>query len=114
MKQADVARAEFTDVVTAPTPMKLAPVILKGVTFYQFYCPACQCLHMFEVRSDGCQPTWRFDGDMEAPTFTPALKNHVRGCHLTLENGVIHYLPSSLHEYRNMRVMLPALGHDEL
>lgn len=96
-----------------PGTMRLCPVVLKGVTFFFFSCPACRCNHVFEVRNDGGQPTWRFNGDLEFPTFTPALRNGTRGCHLSLQDGVIHYLPSSLHEYRGMRMMLPVFTEQD-
>ena len=32
-----------------------------------FFCPACLGLHYFDKR-------WTFDGNMEAPTFTPSLR----------------------------------------
>jgi hypothetical protein len=31
-----------------------------------FYCPGCKCNHAFDKR-------WTFDGNMEAPTFSPSL-----------------------------------------
>lgn len=31
-----------------------------------FYCPGCKCSHGFDSR-------WTFDGNMEAPTFSPSL-----------------------------------------
>jgi hypothetical protein len=33
---------------------------------WTFYCPACRENHIFDER-------WAFDGNMEAPTFTPSL-----------------------------------------
>ena len=34
---------------------------------YIFFCPACKEGHFFDSR-------WTFDGNMEAPTFTPSLR----------------------------------------
>lgn len=33
---------------------------------FQFWCPGCRMLHQFG-------DTWTFDGNMEAPTFSPSL-----------------------------------------
>lgn len=33
---------------------------------FAFYCPGCKCHHYFDSR-------WDFDGNMDAPTFSPSL-----------------------------------------
>lgn len=76
----------------------------NGVTYYVFWCEGCQETHSFEVRHDGKQPTWTFNGDFDSPTFQPSLK--YPRCHLWLENGVINYCDDCRHRYRSLKVPL--------
>jgi hypothetical protein len=74
---------------------------------YKFWCPSCDEMHRFRtkapnvLRSDNKPwPVWKFDGNMEFPTFTPSLRSFytepdsgamVTLCHLTLTAGKITY-----------------------
>jgi hypothetical protein len=41
------------------------------------WCPGCDSLHPFRIRTvDGALPTWEWDGNLEAPTFSPSLLCH--------------------------------------
>lgn len=41
------------------------------------WCPGCDSLHPFRIRSvDTALPTWTWDGNLEAPTFSPSLLCH--------------------------------------
>lgn len=67
---------------------------------YVFWCPGCQETHSFDVGPD----KWKFNGDMEKPSFFPSLK--YERCHLMLRDGVIQYCGDSRHRYRNRDVPL--------
>ena len=40
---------------------------------YLFHCPGCGYGHRIDVRTDGLRPSWTFDGNLDAPTFSPSL-----------------------------------------
>lgn len=40
-------------------------------SFFLFWCPGCQRGHIYET------PRWKFDGNVEAPTFSPSLLMYV-------------------------------------
>lgn len=76
----------------------IAPVERDGRTVgYMFTCPGCQFSHVAAIANDffpngSC---WSFDGNQEAPTFTPSLKNNwdegedrvPKCCHLNITKG---------------------------
>jgi hypothetical protein len=96
---------------------------------YSFYCPGCCRSHAIQVRTDGGQPSWSFDGDMERPTFTGSiLTSGVRAptdaeaarilagehiaftpvtCHSFVEAGKIRFLDDCTHGLRGQTVALP-------
>lgn len=37
------------------------------------WCPGCDSLHPFRVMATGQEETWEWDGNLEAPTFSPSL-----------------------------------------
>lgn len=51
---------------------------------------------------------WRWNGDAERPTFTPALRHGVR-CHYTLKDGVLQFAPDCDHALAGQSVPLPDL-----
>jgi hypothetical protein len=69
---------------------------------YVFWCPGCEQTHSYDVREDGKQPTWEFNGDMEKPSFTPSLA--YPRCHLFVKNGVIEYCNDCYHHYAGLDV----------
>jgi len=75
-----------------------------------FWCPGCQCGHVFYVGVRG-MPSWTFDENEEAPTFSPSLLNKYgdgRVCHMFLRNGQIQYLSDCTHELAGQTVdMVP-------
>lgn len=90
---------------------------------YQFYCPGCNCLHSYVVASwkdpEGNQHTgWRFDGNLESPTFSPSLlifythpqtKQRVSICHVVLTNGILNFCHDCEHELKGKSVPLPEI-----
>jgi hypothetical protein len=75
---------------------------------YMIYCPACESPHHFDKR-------WTFNGNLEAPTFTPSMlvngnpKFHnptVPRCHSFVTNGQIKYLADCTHGMAGQTVKL--------
>ncbi len=79
---------------------------------YWFWCPGCDTNHRFVVKlAEGDPgPLWSFDGNLEAPTFSPSLLCNsdatpedvalgVHRCHLYLKAGMVQYLGDCTHEY---------------
>lgn len=75
---------------------------------YNFWCPGCQEPHGFIVRSNADRPQWKFDGNLEKPTFSPSLlypDKKIR-CHLFLKAGIIEFLTDCGHELRGQKVVM--------
>lgn len=75
------------------------------------WCPACDTHHLFDSR-------WKFNGDMEKPTFTPSMLSRmgectVKGidydnyrCHSFVTDGKIKYLSDCSHELAGQEIEL--------
>jgi len=82
-----------------------------GIAGYAFYCPGCDHDHVFFVTGS---MTWEFNGDREAPTFSPSLRNtapdHIdpkqRCCHLVLTAGKLHYQSDCTHDLAGQEIDL--------
>lgn len=75
---------------------------------FWFYCPGCKSHHIFDVRNDGQRPNWRFNGNLDKPTFEPSL-HYVGRCHLRLIDGKLHFASDSKHHLAGKVVDLPDL-----
>lgn len=67
---------------------------------YGFYCPGCKCHHSFAIKG---HLSWKFNGDLKKPTFTPSLvvwhtRKPERRCHLFVTDGKIRFLSDCHHE----------------
>lgn len=91
-------------------------------------CPACGCSHVAFVRPmRPGGPTWKFDGNVEKPTFSPSLKHtwgryadpsyegeefdcdHESGiCHYSIEAGRLRFYDDCTHEFAGQTVDMPA------
>ena len=104
---------------------------------YTFQCPGCKDWHEVTVKCSYPGPKWGFNGDMNAPTFTPSLlatsghycpgannlecwctfeeryqkpKPMEAGCyicHSFITNGQIQFLSDCTHELAGQTVPLP-------
>lgn len=95
---------------------------VDGNEWVGHWCPGCACAHLFYVNRSK-RPCWVFDGNLNAPTFSPSMRTFVPAddeektpeqtlCHYVLTAGVINYLPdSSGHELRGS-VSLPPFPSD--
>jgi len=74
------------------------------------WCPACLTVHIIKVRGDGV--CWEWDGDEEAPTFTPSFKvslpqgDIVEICHYVITRGEIYFCSDSTHGFEGQTVPL--------
>lgn len=82
------------------TKLKIRP--MPGGVRYVFWCPGCQETHSYDVKWDGS--AWKFNGDMDKPSFTPSLKYDK--CHLFVKDGVIEYCNDCRHHLNNKDVPL--------
>ena len=69
----------------------------KSVGTWKFYCPACKQNHVYDKR-------WKFNGNVEKPTFTPSLRVMIGDtketlCHLFVTDGKIIYCNDCPHEF---------------
>jgi hypothetical protein len=76
----------------------------KTGKIYVFWCEGCQQTHSYDVREDGGEPTWEFNGDMEKPSFNPSLQ--YGRCHLFLKDGIIEYCRDCYHHLSGQKVPL--------
>lgn len=85
-------------------------------TALMFICPGCVLLgfsglHMLSVNSPQSQPSWGWDGNLEAPTLSPSIltryNDHI--CHSFLRDGVFEFLTDCTHDYAGMSVSIPDL-----
>lgn len=85
---------------------------------YLVKCPGCNELHQIAVvkYNKNGNPTWDFDGNMEAPTFSPSLQvtwNHgpdqvEHVCHSFIRNGQWQFLGDCTHDLAGKTVpMVP-------
>jgi hypothetical protein len=78
---------------------------------HMIFCPACKCGHGFRVATEG-DPHWKFNGDLDKPTFEPSLvcrwkqdgRDHV--CHSIVTNGQIQFLSDCTHALAGQTVAL--------
>lgn len=93
---------------------QVSPFLRRAVDGYTHWCPGCEGPH-------GIPDTWKFDGDLEKPTFTPSVnisgviqddagaEELVYRCHYTLTSGQLTFQPDCTHALKGQTVPLPAL-----
>jgi hypothetical protein len=83
-----------------------------------FICPGCATdeasgLHMLPVNSsETTQPSWEWDGNLEAPTLNPSIltgKGSEVICHSFLKAGVFEFLTECTHEFAGQSIPMPDL-----
>lgn len=85
----------------------------KGeITHLGFFCSGCETYHSFQIKAvyPG-DKVWEFNGDEEAPTFSPSLVVNMPGdkrCHLFVRDGKIEYLADCSHHLAGQTVDLRA------
>lgn len=83
--------------------------------FVAFMCPGCERMHQIRVKGQG-RPRWEWNGDADAPTFSPSVFVNRPGswhtataptCHSFVEAGRIRFLSDCTHELAGQTVELP-------
>lgn len=83
-------------------------------TCYLHWCLGCQQLHIINVeKPNRCNAMWKFDGNLESPTFSPSI-NHPGICHYFIKNGNIEYCSDSKHEFSGKIIPMPDFPEDML
>ncbi|ODN69584.1 DUF6527 family protein [Methylobrevis pamukkalensis] len=86
-----------------------------------FWCPGCTCAHGVGV-GEGSGPRWGFNGDYDAPTFSPSILVTYNGadagkdgapqavCHSFVRSGQIEFLNDCSHDLAGQTVRLKPFG----
>jgi hypothetical protein len=99
---------------------KIVPIKDKQGEGYFFYCPGCEMNHLVPVaytnehthRKGKPKPTWRFNGDLDKPTFIPSYIIEWDGaeppqrCHCIIRDGELIFLVDSTHKLSGSRVKM--------
>jgi len=101
----------------------LSPVLAQrapGVLLW--WCPGCEEFHQVHTQEPNrCGAKWSWDGNAEAPTFSPSIHIHAYTpaegddpefrfcCHTFVRNGVIQFLDDCTHKLAGQTVPLPPL-----
>lgn len=84
-----------------------------GVTVgYMFECRGCKLGHAVHIKphKNDLGASWTFDGNLDAPTFSPSILSKVEAphkmmiCHLFVRGGRIEYLGDCTHELAGQTV----------
>lgn len=97
--------------------MKIQPQVNTSgeVIGYCHWCEACESLHCFRIEHpfNANGPTWKFDGNMDAPSFHPSMRlftGHKNSpntiCHYFVKGGMIDYCNDSPHRLREQKIEL--------
>lgn len=73
------------------------------------YCPGCETIHPIDLAR------WEFQGNSEAPTFSPSLlvNQDLPGrCHSFIRNGQWHFLEDCQHSLKGQTVPMQAINED--
>jgi hypothetical protein len=100
-----------------------------------YWCQGCETLHMVRVEGNE-RPKWQWNGDLDAPTFTPSvlviwdqgeppattpeIREKIRSgeitqtkvrkvCHTVITDGVVQFLGDCTHQYAGQKLPLPDL-----
>ena len=97
----------------------LSPVLRRGSTGrLGFWCPGCDGAHYLRVEGTK-RPRWDFNGNYEAPTFTPSVLVTMPGdadpewniaptcCHSFITDGRIQFLGDCTHALAGQTIDLP-------
>ncbi len=77
-----------------------------GEVQIRWWCPGCRCLHRIRTvaaKSKPNQDVWQYNGDENAPTFSPSVLTTCPGhpvrsvCHIFVKAGEIQFLNDCTH-----------------
>ena len=101
---------------------QLTPYLRRAEGGYIHWCPGCKHAHYIPVNAPS-GPSWTFDNNIEAPTFSPSVRIFVPAhvdeedgpqperteCHYFVRNGQIEFCGDSAHELSGQTVPLPEM-----
>lgn len=96
--------------------MVLSPVLRGSLEEPGMWCPGCEEMHVLPWK----RGKWTFDGNVDAPTFTPSFLIKWTGtdddgagielvCHFILTAGVLNFCSDCTHALAGKSVLLPQL-----
>lgn len=84
---------------------------------HEHWCPGCQLMHQVAVeQAFGNGAQWSWDGNADAPTFSPSVHIRLgygdpgrpaRVCHYFIRGGRIEFCPDSTHALAGQIVAMP-------
>lgn len=93
------------------------------VVGYSLFCQGCKTPHLVYVDNPG-GPKWKFNGDLERPTFTPSLLVYAipatenwpgsPRCHSFITGGQMQFLGDSTHALAGKTVALQPWSWEDL
>jgi hypothetical protein len=82
----------------------------KRIEGYQFWCPACNSIHVFTTRHPDPDLTWDFDGNA---SFEPSLSYELSPrCHAHLTDGKLRFYPDCEHVLAGQTVDMVPIPDD--
>lgn len=87
------------------------PCTATGEHLLLWWCQGCRCLHLVRIAAANTrpnEPVWGYNGDDNAPTFTPSVLNKREGhvCHVFVKAGEIQYLNDCTHDHAGKTVQM--------
>lgn len=83
---------------------------------YVMGCPGCNGVHVMWTDHPSREKDCNFNGNLEAPTFSPSLsfKSDYSLCTFFIRNGFINFLKTSTHAMANNKVQLKQYSIHEI
>lgn len=102
---------------------QVSPFLRNSRTGFAHWCPGCEEMHHIAVTEPNhCGARWSFDGNVNAPTFSPSInisspehtfadgvKIPAERCHYFLKAGQLQFLGDCTHALAGKTVPLPEL-----
>lgn len=87
---------------------KLRSMDAYGQKRIAFYCPGCKEHHIINIEAPIGRPTWTFNGNWDAPTFSPSVRHFTTDpdtgveetyCHYFIVDGRFNYCGDCNHDF---------------
>jgi hypothetical protein len=93
---------------------RISDVLRRSTAGYLHYCDGCDSWHLInvDVPNEYTGARWTFDGNVDAPTFSPSV-NIVGKCHYFITKGMIQYCSDSKHRLAGKTVPLPKIREQD-
>ena len=103
---------------------KLFKVVDEGKEVgYYFDCPGCKLGHTLIVRpyGDDSLPVWKFNGDMDSPTFRPGIRlkraspdgKEIVSCNLFVTDGRLYFWNDCSHDLAGLSIEMQSVTKGE-